>query len=653
MGLVSAFLIDTGLLLLPMLGCALLAARFGVSNWLLLLIAAVAGSGALSLAVFWVYLLSAHLGREFSLAVTGLSALVLLDACRHRFAGWRALRPLLPMGALYITAAFFDSALAYLHVAFASNTNIAPERFQVGLPADNILPLLFAKQLQTSVRPLPPLLVRGWQSSDRPPLQTGYYLMQQSVLHTDHFNDYQLLAMLLQCLWIPGLWALLVAMGKPRAAIGLSLTAVVFNGFIFQNSIFTWPKLIAAASVLLVAAILFTRQAERLMVSRTAGVMVGLAAGAAMMSHPGSAYAMIGMIGVIAVLWLLPRFRPSWWRPPKWRFIWPAAVAAAVSYEPWSAFYQKHYQPPANALTELQFAGRNGPVPHKTTTQVIVEAYQKAGVKGTIGNKASNFATPFDHLLDYPRWCVMAVYNSLTGHPASAAKDAAQIVGVQFFYIGTILGVTCLGLAVLYGRALWELGQRMRGGRTLPSRASSYSQEYVMLAVIAICWIVWCLLEFGPASTIAHQGTYFVEPVLISLGVIGLWSVSHRLTAVLVIVPAAFTVWLYACFTPEHTHTNFVWDYNPRDPFTLGSLGIKSILTGGSNTDPATTGAMALLLISLALCAAALWWVTVDLPAPGEDELGARSGDSDVPLTRRLRERPRHAVSKRYVPDPA
>jgi len=32
-------------------------------------------------------------------------------------------------------------------------------------------------------------------------------------------------------LWIPGLWALLVAMGKPRRAVALCMTAVVFNGF--------------------------------------------------------------------------------------------------------------------------------------------------------------------------------------------------------------------------------------------------------------------------------------------------------------------------------------------------------------------------------------------------------------------------------------
>jgi hypothetical protein len=620
-GLAGAFLVDTALLLVPALGCALLAARLGVSNWLLLLTAAVSGSGALSLVTFWVYLAGDHVGRGFSLAVTGLSVLMMLDALRHRCAGWRALRPLLPMGALYVAAGFFATTLAYLHVSFASNTNVAPSRFKTGLPSDNVLPMLFGQQLMTGHRPLPALLIRGWQSSDRPPLQTGYYLMQQSVLHSGHLNDYQILGILLQCLWIPGLWALLVAMGKPRGAIGLSLAAVLFNGFIFQNTIFTWPKLIAAAALLLFAAIMCTRESAHLMNSRFAGVLAGLAIGTAMMSHPGSLFAVVGLVVVFAVLWLVPKVRPIGWRPPRWRFLWPMAVVAALCYEPWSVYYGKHYQPPANALTELQLADRDGPVPGKTTTQVVVDAYKSAGVHGVIHNKITNFETPFNHIWDYPRWCVSVVYQVLTGHPAAAQKVATEIVHAQFFYIAPILGFVGFGLFVLYGRALWELGIRVRalltrGGERPQLAPSGYSEEYVLLAIIGVYSLAWCLLLFGPNSTIAHQGTYFTEVVLIALGVIGFWSLSPRFAMVVVFVSSAFTLWLYARFTPLDTVSNYAWLYNPRDPFSLGVLGIKSTHTGGSNTDPATAGAWALLVVSVLLCLAALWWTTSDRRAP-------------------------------------
>jgi hypothetical protein len=624
-GLTGAFLVDTALLLAPAFACALLTARLGVTHWLLLLTAAISGSGALSLAAFWIYLASEHVGRGFSIAVTGLSVLVMLDALRHRCAGWRTLRPLLPMGLLYVTAGFFTSALAYLHVSFASNTNIAPSRFQTGLPADNVLPMLFAKQLMTTHRPLPPLLTRGWQSSDRPPLQTGYYLLQQSVLHSGHFNDYQLLAMLLQCLWVPGLWALLYAMGKPRGAIGLSLTAVLFNGFVFQNSIFTWPKLIAAAALLLFAAIMCTRESAHLMSSRFAGVLAGLAIGTAMMSHPGSLFAVVGLVVVFGVMWLIPRVRPAGWRPPSWRFLWPMALVAAICYEPWSLYYGKHYQPPANALTELQLADREGPVPGKTTTQVIVEAYKSIGVHKAISNKIANFETPFDHIWDYPRWCVAVVYHVLTGHPGSAQKVATEIVRAQFFYIAPILGFVGWGLCVLYGRALWEFGTRVRArfGRSTdgapqlaPSSYSVFSQEYILLAIIGVYSIAWCLLLFGPWSTIAHQGTYFTELVLIALGVIGFWSLSPRLTAAVVLVSSAFTLWLYVRFTPLNTVSSFTWLYNPRNPFTVGVVGLKGIPTGGKNTDPVTAGSMTLLIVSVALCLVALWWTTSDRRAP-------------------------------------
>lgn len=639
------------LLLLPMLGCALLAARLGVSHWLLLLAAAVAGSGVLSLAVFWVYLVNNRLGHGFSLAVTVLSAIVLADACRHRGAGWRRLRPLLPVGALYAAASFFYTALAYLHVSFGSNTNLGPDRFNTNLPVDNVLPLLFARQLQTSVRPLPAQLLRGWQSSDRPPLQTGYYLMQQSVLHTGHFNDYELLSIMLQCLWIPGLWALLAAMGKPRRAVCLCLAAVVFNGFIFQNTIFTWPKLIAVAGVMIATAALCTRQTERLTTSRVAGALVGLSVGTAMMAHPGSAFAMIGVAGTVAVLWLVPRLRPAGWRPPAWRFLWPAGVAAGVCYEPWSLYYEKRYQPPANALTELQLANRPGPVPHKTTTQVIVGAYRHAGLHTVITNKISNFERPFIHTLDYPRWCVAVVYHMLTGNRAAAAWEAQQIVHVQFFYISTIVGVAGWGLFALYGRALWEFGSRMRarfarGGGARPQlAASAYSQDYVLLAVIGICWICWCLVLFGPGATVAHQGTYFVEPVLIALGVLGLWSLSHRLAAVVVLGSGAFTLGLYEHFTPVIKTANKTWEYNPRNPFSLGQLGIKSVPTGGVNTHPDTAGSLALLVVSVLLCVAALWWVSSDRRSPGPDELIADAAAQEQSSIRRRLERTRQLAA--------
>ena len=54
---------------------------------------------------------------------------------------------------------------------------------------------------------------------------------EQAVLGGDHFPDYQIMATLLQGVWILGLWALLYSVRKHRWAIALCVGTMVFAGF--------------------------------------------------------------------------------------------------------------------------------------------------------------------------------------------------------------------------------------------------------------------------------------------------------------------------------------------------------------------------------------------------------------------------------------
>lgn len=596
LGLPGSYVVDLILLLLPVTACSLVAARLEVTHWLLLLAAGIGGSGVLAVAVFWAYLASARYGGDFAVVITVASAAVLLEACRGGYAAWKALRPLLPVTALFAAAGFFNTAMAYLHEKFAAQPNPGVTRYLIGLPKDNILPWIFARQLEAKARPLPALLVRGWQSSDRPPLQTGYDLMQHAVLGTARFDDYVLLGILLQGFWIIGLWALLRSMGRESWAVAACLTASVFNGFVLQNTVFTWPKLLAAAGPMLAVAIVCTRQFPALRRSRAAGVLTGAVAGCGMTGHPGSAFALGGAAVVIAALWLLPRLRPAWWQPPTWRFLWPVGTIAALCYAPWSLYYTKHYQPPANALTELQLADTPGPVPGKTTTQVIVGAYKHAGLHNVVSNKISNMVTPFRHTLDYLHWTLSSLYHELTGNHAAAAKAAHLLVTAQFFNLGAILGLTGWGLIVLYGRAVREFAARRRGSggsSGIPLRApAELDQEYILLAIVGVYALAWCLVLFGPTATVAHQGTYFTEPVLIALGILGFWTISRRLAIAVAVISATLTLWLYITFTPVSA--------------------IMTNASGAHNTDAATHHALAYLVVAIAACVAALSWIGMD-----------------------------------------
>lgn len=58
---------------------------------------------------------------------------------------------------------------------------------------------------------VPPVFPGNWLVTDRPPLQIAYALSQRGVAWDDSGLSYQLLGVLLQQLWLIGLWSLLVA----------------------------------------------------------------------------------------------------------------------------------------------------------------------------------------------------------------------------------------------------------------------------------------------------------------------------------------------------------------------------------------------------------------------------------------------------------
>ena len=594
-GFAGAFSVDLALLLVPMTACALMGVRLGIRHPLLLLICGFAGAGLLGFAVFWAYVPSSGFGRVCGVAATAGCVLLLADGCRGRFEGWRRLRPFGPVSALFAASGLFDLALGYLHGGFAAQADVAVNRYRLGLPGDGVIPLVFAQQLHSGTRPLPVYLMSNWQSSDRPPLQTGYDLLQQSVLGSWRFDDYQILGTLLQATWVFGLWALLHAAGKPRRAVPVCLAAVLFNGFVIQNSFFTWPKLLAATGVLLAAAVLLTPQLHGLRGSRTAGALAGLSLGTAMLGHPGTLFALIGIVGGIAALWRVRRLRPAGWYPPSWRFTAASAAGFLVAYAPWPA-YQRFVDPPGNLLTEVNMADAPGPEPGRSTLRVIFDAYREAGAHQVIADKASNYTFPFQHTLGYLRELVALPYHLLAGQPAAAQNSANNIVTWQFFCLGPILGLTGWGLVLLAGRAVRGLVARRPLTRLQP--------ELVWLLCLAITLAVWPLMLFGPVATSAHQGTYFVEPVLIAVGVLAFWSLRPVWAIAVTAVSGAMTLWVYIGFTPEGP------------------------VPGSGNTDPVSAGTVALLVVSIAACLACLWRVGADQPSGFGDVPAAGSADS-------------------------
>lgn len=584
LSLLGAYAVGLVLLLLPMAACTLVARRFGVTEPVLLVASAIAGSGLLGFAAFWVYLIGPSLGRPFAIAVDVACAVVLVDACRARFARWRELAVFAPVSALYASAGLFYLALGYLHGGTERVGDIAEFRFMDRLPGDNYIPMLFARYLESPHRPLPNIISGNFQTSDRPPLQSGYQLLQDALL--GHWDDAylhaQVIGTLVQGLWIFGLWAFLRAARRPRWAIPLCVAAVLFSGFAFFNSFFVWPKLVAAAGLLLACAVLLVPQLASVRGSRIAGALTGVSLGTSMLAHPSTVFALPAILIALAVRRQLPRLR----------FLLAGAGGLIVSYAPWM-LYQKFYQPPANALLELQLADLDAPVPNKSTSQVVIDTYRLLGLHRTLSYKWSNFTTPWRHELGYLHEAVNLILHGFSAPGRHQLALAHEEVVWQFYFLGTALGVVGFGMIVLVVRAGRRLAGRRLTGRTrgrsagaAPARAHDWLElDLTLLFVLAISYVIWCLVLLGPEATIIHQGSYFNVVLAMALGVLGWWSLSPRLAAVLVCGQAGFSVLLFVRFTPPK---------GPASP--LNGHGVDSPIA-------------ALLVLALAACLASLWWV--------------------------------------------
>lgn len=601
LSLLEAYAVCLILLLLPMAACVLLARRCGVTEPALLVLSGIAGSGLLGFAVFWVYLLDSDFGRALAVAVDLGCAVVATDACRSRFARWRQLAEFAPVTVLYAAAGLFYLALGYLH-SKPGVAALANNRFLTNLPGDNYIPMVFAEQLESRHRPLPDFVTSDFQSSDRPPLQTDYQLLQDALLGHAHgaYLHPEVIGTLVQGLWIFGLWVLLRSARRPRWAVPLCISAVLFSGFAIVNSFFVWPKLVSAGAALAACAVLFVPRLRAVRGSRVAGALTGAGIGCSLLAHPGTAFAVIAVLATLVALRRLPRPR----------FLLAGAGGLAVSYVPWM-LYQKFYQPPANALLELQLANAPLPVPGKSTSQAIIDAYRRLGAQQTLAYKRSNFATPFRHEFDFLRNGAHLVAHAFSApNPALTAQAQNEVIW-QFYFIGTTLGLIGLGLVILAARGARDLVKWARMGRprrpdgALLPVGEGLGTEQLLLIVVLATYVVWCLIMFGPDSTVIHQGPHVIVVLAFALGVLGWWSLSARLAAAVVGVTAAFTLYVYLRYTPF------------------------SVAPGTGYSGSVSRSLAMLLMFAFAACLACLWWIGKQ--AEPEPAAADRRAGSDLP----------------------
>jgi hypothetical protein len=519
--------------LLPGLGVSIwLVQKKEVNKFWVLPVACIVSS-LLGYFAFWIFLVSRPLGHLYSTAVF-VTAIVLLVKILSNNGARKLLysiEVLLPLSLWCLVTLFFASTVLSCQTV---TPVVDPSQtcYLTKTTTDNILPKLFSDNVYDGH---PKDMLGDWQGSDRPPLQSGIALMEAPVTESMYGNmSYLLLAIFLQAMWVPAVWLLARGLRLNSSQLTIVFLLCLSNGFLFLNSIFTWPKLLAGSLAAIgLGLMLFAKP------SRVRWLLAGIAVGLSLLAHGGVIFALIPA----AILLCRKQFFPGW------KIALTAVIAAGLLFIPWFG-YQHIYDPPGDRLLKWEIAGVI-PADHNSFGQDFRNSYEHAGFSGTIHNKTANtytlFATRYSlkHLRDH----------SIT----SNLRD----LEFRFMFISLgLLNFAWLGLFIPSLR------------RRLEKSGINLARLKFMLIVALASLAFWIIAMFGPGTTIAQSSSYLTMLLLfVSLTAIlttfPRWSVRSIVAVKLVYFLA---VWVLAMYLHETINNTYVI------LMALSGIGIASCL---------------------------------------------------------------------------
>ena len=455
------------------------------------LILMAASSALAGYVAFWIYFASRTGGKLFSYAVVIPSAVIVWRRLHSDNRLRQLFRELVPP--LLYMAAIGSCYIAFMYIPanpFVMGQDIGDWRlFSYQLPGDNIIPWIFANKILHRESLL--VIFGDWLSSDRPPLQTGIFLLYWPFKVAGKAGlGFQLISSGVQSLWICAVWVLLRSLRAGAHRFTQVLAFLAPSGFFLYNVLYTWPKLLGASFVLFAIAILITALLERRPMTSREAVLASLCVGLGFLAHPG----IVGTLPCFALI-LLIRKAISW-RAAAWGL----AVLLAVCL-PWSA-YQKYIDPPGNRLVKMHLAADGG-VDSRSVWEAVKDAYRENPSSVIIQNKLKNIEGIIGPhpLAGYgiTPWPVPGVSGN-RGYLEAVEIDQRE-------FIWNALGFLSLGVLVIP----IALAKKIK-------LAIPYSGRLIAVAIINL--LIWSLIMFGPRGTITTHSSYG-DVLLLMVGLSG------------------------------------------------------------------------------------------------------------------------------------
>jgi hypothetical protein len=372
------------------------------------------------------------------------------------------------------------------------------------LPIDNSIPWILAQAVGNDLYKIP--MVGDWLGSDRPPLQAGFILLFLPLNFGLISSEFAYaISFAVQGIWILGALCFLLSLGVNPRNLKLPTLTAGLSGTVIVNSIYTWPKLLAAGLSLCAAGIIFraillnpiadhTKLSE---ISRRPNIELmigGLILGYSLQSHGTSAFPALALVIIITIQLI---FRAKLGRVSQSVLI-PlgALVAGAILLQiPW-AIWGKFYDPPGNRLIKWHLAGDIGPNDTSFLASVVA-SYSKLTFIEFLKMKLQNL----EALISIPgtSW---NIWGSLFSTPSlSRTSDFFSLLPSVSITFPTLL-VSLASARQIYMRA-----------------AISSLQLKIALTWLFLTLFLFVSLMFIPGSTINHHGSYAINlAVLLIVG---------------------------------------------------------------------------------------------------------------------------------------
>jgi len=516
LGLLALHLLLTAL---PAVAATLLASRAGLRSVPLLLGVALAASGAVAILSFWLFYANPTLGETGSFFFVFAAAGAIAWSWRQGI-DREVLGGLATPFALWALASAFVLFLGFAHGGTGEPLTTASIRFSHQLPSDNDIPRFFADYFYLHGHQGTPPPFGDWLSSDRPPLQVGYVLAQRPFGWDEAGLQYEVLGVVVQQLWILGLWGLFCAARLTPQTRGLVALAAVVSDLGIVHAFFVWPKLIAAAFLLAALALVLSEDWSRLRRRPWAGALFAALCALAFLAHGSSAF------------FVLPLLLAAAWRGlPSWSWIGVALAVGIVLLAPWSA-YQRYADPPGDRLIKWQLGG-SLELDERGALETITDSYRAAGLGGTARNKWGNI-TQMVGAGDVDRAVHEAVDQVGEGNPG---KALIALRLPRFYDVLPFLGLLLIGPLAM--AVAWLRRRRPRG--------PDWDFALFGIAFSALACLVWALLMFGgpDSKAVIHQGSLAVPLLALCACVTGACAVDRRLGLGLVVANVALVLFLY------------------------------------------------------------------------------------------------------------